>query len=413
MLLTRRSLVRSAAATLGLPWLESLGGFAHARSGGEEPRRLLLICVPLGLYREALTPKETGAGYAASEYLSIIDEFRDHLTVISGLDHPGVNGGHSAESRIFTGVPSNKRNVRSLDQYLASKIGQSTRFDTLQLSAGRNTHSWTDGGTMVPAEAKMANVYAKLFLDESKASAEKVVQQIGQGKSIMDLVEKQADRLKPRLSEADQGKLAEYFESVRETERRLVKSESWVHTAKPRVDAPMPKDPTSPSEIITQLRNVCDMTHLAFQTDSTRIVTFGYFQQNNVNVPGVSNSYHALSHHGQDADNIAQLKLIERELFNELKTLLGRLKNSPEGDSNLLDRTTIVITSNLGNASNHSNKDLPVVVMGGKYSHGRHLEFEPGTVPLSNLYVTILNQFGLADRSFGASNGPLKDFDLA
>ncbi|MBX7207948.1 MAG: DUF1552 domain-containing protein [Verrucomicrobiaceae bacterium] len=408
----RRHFLHATAATLGLPWLESLGGFAHAEETKVDPQRLLLVCVPLGIYRDALVPKESGAGYVAGEYLSIIDEFRDHCTVISGLDHPGVNGGHSAEARIFTGVPSNKRNVRSLDQYLATKIGQSTRFDTLQLSAGRNIFSWTDGGTQVPAESKMASVYAKLFLDETKATADRVTQQIGQGKSIMDLVQRQAKGLRQRLSQADQDKLEEYFESVRETERRLVKSESWVRTPKPKVDARPPKDPGNQAEIITQLRNVCDMTHLAFQTDSTRIVTFGYFQQNNVNVPGVTNGYHPLSHHGQDPENIAQLKLIEMELFKELKTLLTNLKNTKEGGSNLLDRTTIIITSNLGNASNHSNKDLPVIVLGGRFKHGRHLAFEPGAVPLANLYVSVLNQFGVPDRSFATATGPLKELEV-
>jgi hypothetical protein len=192
-----------------------------------------------------------------------------------------------------------------------------------------------------------------------------------------------------------------------------VKSESWVHTPKPKVDAPAPKDPADRAEIITQLRNVCDMTQLAFQTDSTRIVTFGYFQQNNVKVDGVTNGYHPLSHHGQDPENIAQLKLIEKELFKELKTLLTNLKNTKEGDGNLLDRTTVIVTSNLGNASNHSTKDLPVLVLGGGFKHGQHLAFEPSTVPLANLYVSVLNQFGVADKSFATSTGTLKGFVLA
>ena len=413
MKLTRRNALASSAAMLGLPWLESLGGFARAADTKAEPRRLVLINVPLGLYREALLPKESGPRYVASEYLSILNEFRDRLTVISGLDHPGVGGGHAAESRIFTGVPSNARNVRSLDQYLATKIGQHTRFDTLALSAGRNIFSWTDSGTQVPAESKMANVYARLFLDEGKDAIEKVVQGIGHGKSIMDLAQRQANSLKPKLSQADRDKLDEYFESVRETERRLVKSEGWVHTPKPKVTAPAPKDPTSGAEIVTQLRNVCDMTHLAFQTDSTRIVTFGYFQQNNVKIDGVTNGYHPLSHHGQDPNNIAQLKLIEMELFKELKTLLTNLRNTKEGDANLLDRTTIIVTSNLGNASNHSTKSLPVLLIGGRFQHGQHLAFEPSTVPLCNLYVSVLNQFGLADKKFGTATGPLQGLDIA
>ncbi|MCY2976706.1 MAG: DUF1552 domain-containing protein [Planctomycetota bacterium] len=410
---TRRNFIKSSTALLGLPWLESLGGFAHAAGSVAEPRRLLLISVPLGLYREAWLPKGSGVGYESSEYLSIIEEFRDYTTIISGLDHPGVGAGHASESRIFTGVPNNTRNALSLDQYLASKIGQQTRFDALTLAAGRSIFSWTASGTMVPAESKMSNVYARLFLDESEAAVQRVVQDISNGKSIMGLSQLQAKSLKPQLSPADQDKLEEYFETVRETERRLVKSEGWVHTPKPKVNAIARKDPAGGAEIITELRNVCDMAHLAFQTDSTRVVSFGYYRQTKVNVPGVTNGYHPLSHHGQDPNNIAQLKLIEKELFKELKVLLTKLKNTKEGDATLLDRTTIIVASNLGNASSHSTKDLPVMLIGGRYNHGQHLAFEPSSVPLSNLYVSVLNQFGLADKKFATSTGHLKGLELA
>jgi hypothetical protein len=410
MYVSRRNFLQGASALVGLPWLESFGGFAHARAAESTvaPQRLILIGMPLSIYREALNPAEAGADYTPSEYLSVIDEFRKQYTVISGLDHPGIGGGHSAEPRLFTGQPSERRNVRSLDQYLASHIGRHTRFDSLVLSAGKNDFSWTDGGTKVPAEAKMANVYARLFLDDDKSTAKKVVQEIDRGKSIMDLVERQAKSLEPALSKADREKLGEYFEAVRETERRLVKSEGWVRTPKPKVDALPPQDPPNLSDVVAQLRNVCDMTHLALQTDSTRVVTFGFFQQNSVTIPGVANAYHALSHHGNDPGNLAQLKLIELELFKGLKGLLTKLRDTKEGDSNLLERTTILLTSSMGSASSHSTKNLPVLLMGGRYAHGRHLAFEPSTVPLANLFVSILNQFGLPDKSFATSTGPLE-----
>jgi len=407
----RRKFLTTAAAPLALPYLDSLSGFAHAAET-DAPQRLLMICLPLGIYRDAIIPGSAGADYEMPEYLSVIDEFRDKMTVISGLDHPGVSGGHSAESRIFTGVPSNQKNTRSLDQYLASKVGQSTRFDTLTLSAGRNIFSWTDGGTMVPAEDKMSKVYAKLFVDEGADSAEQVLREIGHGKSITDLVRRQAESLQPSLSDSDQVKLEEYFESINETERRLKKSENWVHTPKPEVDLPMPEDPADRAEIVTQMRNVCDIIHLAFKTDSTRVITTGWFQQNNVNIEGVSNGYHPLSHHGKDPNNIEQLKTIEQAFFHELKGLLTNLRNSKEGNGTLLDRTTIVVTSNLGNGSNHSNKDLPVLVIGGNYNHGQHLAFDPSTTPLSNLYVSVLNQFGFADKQFATATGPLEGLEI-
>jgi len=410
---TRRHFLKTLSGTgLALPWLDSIGGFAHAAES-DSPQRLLLICLPLGMYRDAVIPQAAGGDYETTEYLSVIEEFRDQLTVISGLDHPGVNGGHAAESRIFTGMPSNKKNVRSLDQYLASRIGQHTRYDSLALSAGRNIFSWTDGGTMIPAESSMSKVYNKLFVEEGSASADQSLREIALGKSTTDLMRRQAAAIQSSLSETDRGKLEEYFESVDATERRLAKSEAWVHTPKPQVDATMPQDPTDRAEIITQMRNVCDMIHLAFKTDSTRIITTGWFQQNNVNIEGVSNGYHPLSHHGQDPNNVAQLKTIERAFFEEFKALLTNLKNTQEGNSTLLDRTTIVVTSNLGNGSNHSNKELPVLLLGGGFNHGQHLAFEPSSVPLSNLYVSILNRFGMTDKEFATSTGPLEGLDFA
>jgi hypothetical protein len=130
-------------------------------------------------------------------------------------------------------------------------------------------------------------------------------------------------------------------------------------------------------------------------------------------VPGVNVGYHNLSHHGQDEGNIAQLKRVERAFFDELKTLLTNLRNTTEGDATLLDRTTILITSNLGSGNSHSNKDLPVLLAGGRFQHGQHMAFTPGTVPLSNLYVSVLNQLGFEDQSFGTSTGTLRGLETA
>ena len=181
---TRRNFLKATGATLALPWLDSIHGFAHAAHAKAPPQRLLMICLPLGIYREALIPEEAGAKYKTTEYLSVIDDFHDRYTVISGLDHPGVNGGHSAEPRIFTGIPSHQKNVRSLDQYLASQIGQETRFDSLVLSAGRNEFSWTESGTIVPSEPKMSRVYAKLFGQEDKAGPKKCSKRSTRAKAL-------------------------------------------------------------------------------------------------------------------------------------------------------------------------------------------------------------------------------------
>jgi hypothetical protein len=339
-------------------------------------------------------------------------DFRDRFTIVSGLEHPGVSGGHGAQPRIFTGLPSAERNRRSLDQYVAASLGQHTRFDSLLLSAGAADFGWTDGGSMVPAEKNVGDAFAKLFAEDGAANKTKILGEIGRGKSILDRVLDEARDMQPRLSKRDQDKLVEYFESVRATEKRLMKSEEWLHQPKPRVNS-KPPAPFAPDEIITNLRGVCDLTYLAFKTDSTRVMTFGYFRQGEVAVPGVTIGYHGLSHHGQEEGNIAQLKIVERAFFDELKTLLMNLQNTPEGDATLLDRTTIVVTSNLGSGNSHSNKDLPVLLAGGRFQHGRHLAFDPGSTPLCNLYVSVLNQLGFEDKSFGTSTGTLKGLTIA
>ena len=406
-LATRRTFLRGAGVALSLPWLESLGGIVHAAEAGKEPRRLLLICLPLGIYRDSLIPEQSGTSYELPEYLAPLADLRDRFTIVSGLEHPGVSGGHAAQPRIFTGVPSAERNRRSLDQYVAATQGQHTRFDSLALSAGANDFGWTDGGSLVPAEKSIGDAFARLFAEEGAANKARILGEIGRGTSILDHVRDEARDLESRLSKRDREKLVEYFETVRATEKRLVKSEEWIHQPKPQVNS-NPPPPFAPDEIITNLRGACDLTYLAFKTDSTRVITFGYFRQDTVAVPGVNVGYHNLSHHGQDEGNIAQLQRVERAFFDELKTLLTNLQNTREGDAALLDRTTIVVTSNLGSGNSHSNKDLPVLLAGGRFQHGQHLAFDPGSTPLCNLYVSVLNQLGFEDKTFGTSTGALK-----
>jgi hypothetical protein len=162
---SRRSFLRGAGVALCLPWLESLGGIAHAAEAGKEPRRLLLICLPLGIFRDWLIPKQSGVSYELTEYLAPLADLRDRFSIVSGLEHPGVGGGHASQPRIFTGIPSAERNRRSLDQYVAATLGQHTRFDSLALSAGANDFGWTDGGIMVPAEKSIGGVRAAVYAD--------------------------------------------------------------------------------------------------------------------------------------------------------------------------------------------------------------------------------------------------------
>lgn len=408
--LNRRTLLKSGGVAITLPWLEAMGtsGWAAERETGSEPRRIVLINLGLGLYSPAFYPQQAGKEFQASEYLKILDDFRDDYTVISGLSHPGVVGGHATESRIFNGTPSIRKMGISLDQYAAKFLGEFTRFDTLPLSMRNASFSWSADGSPVPAESSMSTVFKRLFADEGASGKAAARRAVDRSRSILDLINGQARRLSPRISSTDRAKMDEFSTSVREVERRLAKSELWLDTPKPSVDAEPPVDPASRAEFITRMKNIFDIAYLSLKTDSTRIITFDIFEQNSVNIEGVNNAYHGLSHHGKDSSNISQLKLIETEIIEQIQNFLSRLKQTQENDTTLLDRTTVLLTSNLGNASNHSNRSLPVLLAGGRFKHGQHLVFDPpDTTPLCNVFVSMLQQLGIETDSFGTSTGTL------
>jgi hypothetical protein len=408
--LNRRTLLKSGGLAIALPWLEAMGTSAWAaeRETGSEPRRIVLINLGLGLYSPAFYPQQAGKEFHASEYLKILDDFRDDYTVISGLSHPGVVGGHATESRIFNGTPSIRKTGISLDQYAAKFLGEFTRFDTLPLSMRNASFSWSADGSPVPAESSMSTVFKRLFADEGASGKAAARRAADRSRSILDLINGQARRLSPRISSTDRAKMDEFSTSVREVERRLAKSELWLDTPKPSVDAEPPVDPASRAEFITRMKNIFDIAYLSLKTDSTRIITFDIFEQNSVNIEGVNNAYHGLSHHGKDSSNISQLKLIETEIIEQIQNFLSRLKQTQENDTTLLDRTTVLLTSNLGNASNHSNRSLPVLLAGGRFKHGQHLVFDPpDTTPLCNVFVSMLQQLGIETDSFGTSTGTL------
>ena len=158
-----------------------------------------------------------------------------------------------------------------------------------------------------------------------------------------------------------------------------------------------------------------DLTHLALETDSTRLVTIMLTGSTNVPpIQGVSLGHHDLSHHGKDPGKLDQLKIVEVETIKAVRDFLGKLKQSREDDSDLLGRTSVFLGSNLGDASSHSVKNLPVLLAGGGFRHGQHLAFDPqNPPPLCNLYVSMLQRLGVETDRFSSSTGTLTGLDLA
>jgi hypothetical protein len=373
----------------------------------------------LGLHVPHLVPTAAGRDYALTPYLEEIQAYREHLTVISGTSHPGVDGGHNADKSFLTTAPhpnsASFRNSISLDQFAAEKIGLETRFGFLALSQAGRGLAWTRSGAEIPTDSRPSQLYVKLFLEGKPDEKAKRRQQLKDGHSVLDAVSAEANGLKRDLGPSDREKLEDYLGAVRETEQRLLRAESWEGKPKPKTEMTPPKDPTDGTYILEHARLMYSLMHLALSTDSTRIISFFKNGMNAVpKIPGVTQDYHNLSHHGKDPAKIAELGVIERAQIACYGEFLGKLQATPEDGATLLDRTMVLIGSNLGNASSHDNRNLPIVLAGGGFKHGQHLLFDrERNYPLPNLFVSMLQRLGLETDRFATSTGTMRGLEPA
>lgn len=420
---TRRRFLQAAGVSLALPLLDTFaprGRAARAEAMQQTPRRMVCICTPLGLHPQAFFPAATGRDYELSPYLEPLKELRNDFSVISGLAHPDVGSSHDSIFSFLTAAPHPEiragfRNSISLDQFAAEKIGGLTRFPSLSLSAEGFGLSWTRSGALVPPDLFPATVFAKMFLEGRPDEVQNQTRRLRNGLSILDTVREQARSLQPALGTRDREKLDEYFTSVRELEQRMVVNEQWSKRPKPKVDAKPPQNNLNSADLIGKTRLLFDLVHLAIQTDSTRLISLLLLGTSSVPpIAGVSQGHHDLSHHGQDPKKIEQLKILETEKMKTVFELLEKLKKTEEQGESLLDRTMVFFSSNLGNASNHSTKNLPVLFAGGGFRHGQHLAFDPKSPPpLCNLYLSMLHRLGIQAEKFGSSTGTLTGLDVA
>jgi hypothetical protein len=424
--LDRRTVLRGAGAALAVPWLSAMQPAFGARAAVRPPRRFVAMSLGLGLVAENLNPAEAGPGYAAPRYLEPLQDLRDRFTVVSGSSHPGVSGGHRAEASLLTAAPmtaaAQARNSISVDQLLAKHLGGHTRFPSLVLGlSGTSSPSYTETGSMIPAEDSPARLFTRLFVDDSPAEQARQVQRAREGRSIMDVVADDTRALERQLGAGDRRRLDAYLTSVRDLEQRLVEGEAWATRPKPVVDITRPIDIGNPNDFVGRQRLMCDMVRLALVTDSTRFITLHLGGSGGVvPIEGVDEGYHSLSHHGLDTEKLAQLALVEQEVVRAWGDFLRSLQTADEGGGSaaeggtVLDRTTVLLTSNLGNASSHDNRNMPVLVAGGGFRHGSHLAFDrQRNHPLPNLFVSVLQRTGLEVDSFASSTGTMPGLEPA
>ena len=426
--LSRRHLLRGTGILLGLPLLEAMQpAFARA-AAPVPPRRFLGICNNLGLLPEKFFPDatQTGRGYALSPYLEHLKDYRDEFTVLSGVWHPDVDGGHPADNCFLTAAPhpgsGGFRNTISLDQFIAERLGHLTRFPSLTLGVnvqqGARSLSWTGGGVLIPCEEKPSQVFKKLFLRGSDEEIKEQMRRLALGQSIMDSIAEQTRGLQQGIGARDKERLDQYLTGVRDLEKRLAMAAEWETKPKPVVKEKPPLDPADPREYMDKVRLLYDMARLAFETDSTRAITLMLDSVNSpaIQVEGqaISDGYHNLSHHGKTPAKLAQLERIDREHMKLLHQLFGDLKARKEDGESLLDRTMILYGSNLGNANTHVTTNLPVLFAGGGFKHGQHLGFDrERNYPLPNLFVNVLQRFGLEADHFATSTGTLRGLEVA
>ena len=398
----RRNFLRASGVSVALPMLESLG--AEDSTSDSPAKRLVCIGGYLGFHQKSIYPKQAGREYEMSPLLHPIAEHRNDFTIFSGLDHRAPNG-HGAWSNYLCG--QNPVSV-SLDQIVAEQIGQNSRFPSLQLTAGKASRSmsYTRQGIALPMIQRPSVLYRKLFASANdRAHTEYLLKS---GRSALDLVLADAQRLRAKVSGRDADKLSEYFDSVRDVEKRMARQLKGIDDPIPQTDYRLPDyDPVAPNLMLEAETLMYDLMALALQTESTRVATMflaGLGQVFTIDGETLQAGYHALSHHGNDPDKVRDLVKVELEHMKCFNGFLKQLKAKTDAHGRpLLDSTIVMMGTGMGDASRHANDNLPTIVAGGGFRHGQHVAIDqtpPAAPLLGDLYITMMQKLGLEEDSF-------------
>ena len=401
--LSRRRFLQGTGFALTLPAFESLT--VGAASAEKTPRRLVCVGNHLGFYPGNFFPQNAGKDYVATSTLKPLEAHRNDLTVFSNLDHE-LNGGHAAVQGFLTSIKKEEssgfpeKNM-SLDQAAAEQVGSATRFPTINTGIVNGTDMcWTRAGVHVPPVSNPAKLFRALFVNSPQEARTVERARLQHRGSVLDALRDSASALNRTLNADDRSKLDQYLTSVRDVERRLQMSKEWLDRPKPK--SPIAEVLDEERQHVDEVALFYDLMALALQTDSTRIATLETgmgFRTSELDL----GSYHGISHHGKAPGRIDQLRIIEAFLSTKLGNFIARLK-----EAQIFDNTLIVFGSGMSDASSHSNRNLPVLLAGGDLEHRGHLvcpSDQDQRVPLSNLWLSVLQWFGSEASRFGRSTG--------
>ena len=419
----RRAFLRGVSgATMALPTLEAI-----ASSEKLTAKRMVCVGLNFGLVPQLFFPTTTGKEYQLTERLQPLNKLRKDFTVFSGLDHgTEAQGGHGGVHAYLSGVLSkHSRNMPeaniSVDQKAAQLVGSRTRYQSLQIASGNdpnNQISWSASGVSLPPVSKVDLLFNLLFQKVDPQLRKTTQAKQAARTSILDLVKTDAQYLHRKLGSQDRAKIDRYFTTVREVEKRISQSSQWLDKAKPNVDYNLPADANN-MNFVDRVPLYYDLMALALETDSTRVITLG-LADIGANYGGfkISRGYHQLTHHGKVPEYITELSVIEQFHMEQLARFLNRLKSVRDNHGNtLLDSTMVLFGSGMGNASSHSNKNLPLILAGGGFQHGEHKSYFTGegdkrSTPAGRLFVSMLQRFGVETDRFGTASGTLPGLEL-
>ncbi|MGB4710418.1 MAG: DUF1552 domain-containing protein [Fuerstiella sp.] len=421
----RRTFLRGVGgASLALPFLDAM---AVAATTAPVPIRMVCAGLNFGFVPQLFFPEDTGRNYKLSERLEPLEKLREDFTVFSGLDHgTEAQGGHGGVHAYLSGVLS--RNSKgmpeaniSIDQKAAQLVGTQTRYPSLQLASGNdpnNMISWSASGVSLPPVTQVETIYNLLFQKVDPRMRNTTQARLAARTSILDLVKTDAEYLKRKVGQRDRDKLERYFTSVREVEKRLTQASQWLDRPKPTIDYQLPAG-ADDQDFVDRVPLYYDLLTLALQTDSTRVITLA-LADIGANYGGfkISRGYHQLTHHGKVPEYITELSIIEQFHMTQLARFLEQLKEvqEPNGKT-LLDNSMVLFGSGMGNASSHSNKNLPLILAGGGFRHGEHKSYfkdeaKKKATPAGNLFVSMLQRFGLETDRFGLATTTLTGLEV-
>jgi hypothetical protein len=438
--LARRTFLKGWGAAIALPMLDAMTpALRAARRLPKAPVRTAFVYVPNGIVMDNWTPRTAGNDFEFPRILQPLRRFREHTLVISGLMDKNANalgdggGDHArAAASFLTGAHPKKTGGSdiqagvSVDQILASTSGADCRLRSLEVglddnaSVGQcdsgyscaytNSISWRTPWTPLPPEANPRIVFERLFGDvDTTLDRATRARRERYRKSILDMTRDETSKLAGTLDGSDRRKLDEYLDSIREIERRIEMAESDGRNIVPSIDKPA----GIPANFSEHARLLFDLQVLAFQADITRVTTMVIGREGSVRTYdeiGVSDPHHPLSHHHNAPEALEKLTKINAFHLGLFAQFVTRLKSVQDGDRSLLDRSMILYGCGIADSDRHTHEKLPIVAVGGAngaVNSGRHVVLKEN-VPISNLYLSLIQNAGVQCDTFGDSTGRLE-----